>query len=188
MAKGDGWRGPGEGDGPVAEKYLVRLDGEDVTLELERGDGEMRVRREGRADWKTVNLERVGESGLYLLMVDSRPTELYLERRRGGAIVTIGRHIFDCDVGPWRPATARKTSENGGAGPMRLTAPMTGSIVELRCAPGDEVEQGQVLLVMESMKMNNELRAPAAGRVEQMPLTPGQRVKQGDLLVAIHRA
>lgn len=172
----------------MAEKYLVRLDSEDVTLELERADGVTRVRREGREEWRDVVLERVGESGLYLLMVDNHPTELYLERRRGGAIVTIGRHIFNCDVGPWRPASARAKKESSGSGPARLTAPMTGSIVELRCAPGDRVEQGQVLLVMESMKMNNELRAPAGGTVEQVPVAPGQRVRQGELLVAINRA
>lgn len=172
----------------MAEKYLVRLDGEDVTLELERSDDGTRVRREGRDEWRDVALERVGDSGLYLLMVDNHPTELYLERRRGGAIVTIGRHIFNCDVGPWRPASARAKKETAGSGPVRLTAPMTGSIVELRCAPGDHVEQGQVLLVMESMKMNNELRAPAAGTVERVPVAPGERVRQGDLLVAINRA
>lgn len=172
----------------MAEKYLVRLDSEDVTLELDRTDGLTRVRREGRDQWQVVALERVGDSGLYLLMVDNHPTELYLERRRGGAIVTIGRHIFNCDVGPWRPASARAKKEAAGSGPARLTAPMTGSIVELRCAPGDRVEQGQVLLVMESMKMNNELRAPASGTVDQVPATPGQRVRQGDLLVAINRA
>ncbi|MCZ2109668.1 MAG: hypothetical protein LC118_08890 [Dehalococcoidia bacterium] len=172
----------------MAEKYLVRLDGDDATLELDRSDGVIRVRREGRDEWRRVTLERVGDSGLCLLMVDNRPTELYLERRRGGAIVTIGRHIFNCDVGPWRPATARTKKEVAGSGPVRLTAPMTGSIVELRCAPGDRIEQGQVLLVMESMKMNNELRAPGAGTVEQVPVAPGQRVSQGELLVAINRA
>jgi biotin carboxyl carrier protein len=63
---------------------------------------------------------------------------------------------------------------------------MTGSIVEVRCAVGDRVAQGDVLLVIESMKMNNELRSPADGVVEQVAVTGGQRVNAGDLLVAIH--
>jgi biotin carboxyl carrier protein len=70
---------------------------------------------------------------------------------------------------------------------VRLTAPMTGSIVEVRCAVGESVEQGQVLLVMESMKMNNELRSPASGTVESVGVVPGQKVKANELLVAIGR-
>jgi biotin carboxyl carrier protein len=62
---------------------------------------------------------------------------------------------------------------------------MTGSIVELRCAEGDRVERGQVVLVIESMKMNNELRSPADGVVETIGVAAGQRVKANDLLVAL---
>ena len=65
---------------------------------------------------------------------------------------------------------------------------MTGSIVEVRCTPGQVVQPGDVLLVIESMKMNNELRSPAAGVVEQVPITAGQRVNAGQLLVALNAA
>jgi biotin carboxyl carrier protein len=62
---------------------------------------------------------------------------------------------------------------------------MTGSIVEVRCVPGDAVEQGEVLLVIESMKMNNELRSPATGTVEAVPVEPGQKVDANELLVSL---
>lgn len=169
------------------EKYLIRDDDNDVSFEINRDDGVIQVRRDGAESWKTVQLEKVGDSGLYLLMVDNRPTELYLERRRGGAIVTIGRHIWDYDVERWRPSSGSRKADAGAGGAKRLVAPMTGSIVEVRCAPGDSVVAGQVLLVIESMKMNNELRSPADGVVESVPVTPGQRVSAGALLVAIHR-
>jgi biotin carboxyl carrier protein len=65
---------------------------------------------------------------------------------------------------------------------------MTGSIVEVRCAPGDAVSAGDVLLVIESMKMNNELRSPAAGTIDATPVSAGQRVNAGDLLVAVATA
>jgi biotin carboxyl carrier protein len=63
---------------------------------------------------------------------------------------------------------------------------MTGSIVEVRCDAGQEVNSGDVLLVIESMKMNNELRSPAAGTVEAVPVVAGQRVQAGELLVALN--
>lgn len=169
------------------EKYLIREEEDDISYEIRRDDGVVQVRRDGAASWKTVQLEKVGDSGLYLLMVDNRPTELYLERRRGGAIVTIGRHIWDYDVERWRPSSVTRKSDTGRSGPTRVVAPMTGSIVEVRCAVGESVVAGQVLLVIESMKMNNELRSPADGVIESVPVTPGQRVSAGALLVAIQR-
>ncbi len=169
----------------MAEKYLVRLGDEAATLELERRDDRTFVRREGESVWRDVELSRVGDSGLYLLMVDSHPVELYLERRRGGAVVTIGRHAFDYDVGPWRAMSEVKRQDANATGIVRVTAPMTGSIVEVHCAPGDTVSAGAVLLVIESMKMNNELRSPAAGTVESVPISAGQRVRAGEVLVAV---
>lgn len=169
----------------MAEKYLIHDNEVESEFEIERGDDGIRVRRTGTEEWKAVELLPIGSSQLYLLMVDSHPTELYLERRRGGAIVTIGRHTFDYDVERWRPQAAGRAGRQQAGGPRRITAPMTGSIVEVRCEPGQAVQSGDVLLVIESMKMNNELRSPAAGVVEQVPVKPGQRVNAGDLLVAL---
>ena len=170
----------------MAKKHLIRLGDEISTLEVQREDGRTLVRRAGAAEWKVAELERVGDSGLYLLMIDNRPTELYLERRRGGAIVTIGRHVLNYDVSAWRPGVEDQIRKRAApSGLVRIVAPMTGSVVEVRCKPGLEVRAGDVLLVIESMKMNNELRAPAHGRVGNVPVTPGQRIKAGDLLVSL---
>ncbi|MGE5595898.1 MAG: acetyl-CoA carboxylase biotin carboxyl carrier protein subunit [Hyphomicrobiales bacterium] len=169
----------------MAEKYLVRLGDDDVSIELRRENGTTYLKHESWDDWRVATLERVGDSSLYLLMLDNRPTELYLERRRGGALVTIGRHQFNLDVGPWRPVSRREKRGPQVAGVVTLTAPMTGSIVELRCEVGQQVNQGDVLLVMESMKMNNELRSPAAGVVETIGVQPGQKVMANALLVAV---
>lgn len=171
----------------MAEKYLVRLEDNEATLELERDGEQVRVRREGSDEWRRVALERVGDSGLYLLMVNDRPIEIYLERRRGGAVATIGRNAFNYDVSRWRPNSGTRTKTAVASGVARVTAPMTGSIVEVRCKHGDSVTEGQVVLVIESMKMNNELRSPADGVVESVPVKAGQRVKAGELLVALRR-
>jgi biotin carboxyl carrier protein len=169
----------------MAQKYLVRHGDDDATIEIEHDGEEVRAKYDGSENWKRVSLSRVGDSGLYLLMVDDHPTEIYLDRRRGGATVTIGRHILDMDVSHWRANAGPRHREHGEAGGARIIAPMTGSIVEVRCTVGQEVTKGEVLLVIESMKMNNELRSPIDGIVETLPLEPGQRIKAGDLLVAL---
>ncbi len=172
----------------MAEKYLIRGSETEATYELERDNGNVRVRREGEDTWQTVDLQRIGGSQLYLLMIDDRPVELFLERKRGGVNATIGRHTFDYDVERWRAGSGARVKAIEQAGLKKMLAPMTGSIIEVRCAPGETVKQGDVLLVIESMKMNNELRSPADGVVEQVPVAVGQRVNAGQLLVAIHLA
>jgi biotin carboxyl carrier protein len=170
----------------MAEKYLIRDGDTESEYEIERSADGVRARRAGTDAWKSVELQPIGDSQLYLLMVDSHPTELYLQRRRGGAHATIGRHAFDFDVERWRVQNAGRAGRQEAGGPRRIVAPMTGSIVEVRCAAGQEVNSGDVLLVIESMKMNNELRSPAAGTVEQVPVVAGQRVQAGELLVALN--
>lgn len=170
----------------MAEKYLIRDGDTESEYELDRDESGVRVRKAGSESWKAVELQQIGESQLYLLMVDSHPVELFLQRRRGGAHATIGRHAFDYDVERWRAQAAHGAGRKETGGPRKITAPMTGSIVEVRCTPGMAVQQGDVLLVIESMKMNNELRSPAAGVVEQVPVEAGQRVNAGQLLVSVH--
>lgn len=170
----------------MAKKYLVRHALNDAGLELRVDEGGViRVRKEPGGNWQTALLERAGDSGLHMLLLDNRPIELYLERRRGGARVTIGRHTFDCDVAPWREGAVRARAGAQASGPVRLVAPMTGSVVEVRCSPGQEVAEGDVLLVIESMKMNNEFRATVPGVVETVSVAGGDRVSAGQLLVSL---
>ena len=71
------------------------------------------------------------------------------------------------------------------AGPAPLLAPMPGLVVRIHVAEGDEVAAGQGLVVMEAMKMENELRAVAPGRVRRVVVAPGTAVEKGALLVEV---
>ena len=68
-------------------------------------------------------------------------------------------------------------------GPAYLHAPMPGLVVRINVAAGDEIRVGQGLVVMEAMKMENELRATAAGRVKRVAAQPGSAVEKGALLL-----
>ena len=72
-----------------------------------------------------------------------------------------------------------------GAGPQRLTAPMPGKVVRVLVSPGDDVEAGQGLVVVEAMKMENELRAGKAGRVASVSAVEGQSVDAGAVLAVV---
>jgi biotin carboxyl carrier protein len=71
------------------------------------------------------------------------------------------------------------------SGPARLVAPMPGRIVRVLAEPGQQVEAGQGLVVMEAMKMENELRAPRAGRVAEVHARERQNVEAGTLLLVV---
>lgn len=72
-----------------------------------------------------------------------------------------------------------------GAGPQRVTAPMPGKVVRVLVAPGDEVKARQGLVVVEAMKMENELRAARDGRVRDVTVKEGQSVDAGAVLLTV---
>lgn len=79
----------------------------------------------------------------------------------------------------------KKAGAVAGTGPQRVTAPMPGKIVRLLVAAGDEVKARQGLVVVEAMKMENELRAARDGRVREVVVAEGQSVEAGMLLVVV---
>jgi len=86
-------------------------------------------------------------------------------------------------------ADERSRRRGGGAGdatgPQRLTAPMPGKVVRVLVAPGDDVQPRQGLVVVEAMKMENELRAARAGRVVSVSVVEGQSVDAGAVLAVV---
>jgi biotin carboxyl carrier protein len=81
------------------------------------------------------------------------------------------------------PLAAPPTTQPGTDQEQEIRAPMPGSIVSVAVQPGDRVEAGQDLCILEAMKMNNRLRAPRAGTIAQVHVSVGQQVQHDDLLV-----
>ena len=92
----------------------------------------------------------------------------------GGRTYTVSREVVDSD----RPASAR-----GGDG--RLEAPMPGTIIAVHVKEGDHVRAGQPLVVLESMKMHNEIASPLDGVVRKVSCRAGERVNFGQVLVEV---
>lgn len=88
---------------------------------------------------------------------------------------------------PAKPAAAAAAPKavSVGAGDTPVNAPMPGKIVKLVAAEGQAVKKGDVLLILEAMKMQNEISAPADGTVKAFSVAAGQNVKPGDVLVVI---
>jgi biotin carboxyl carrier protein len=118
------------------------------------------------------------------LLVDGRSYTIGLEPRSGGYRVIVGSDAFVVDLAEATRAAA-PAAVRAPQGPARLTAPMPGRIVRVLVEPGQAVEFGQGLVVMEAMKMENELRSPRTGRVVEVRVGERQTVETGVLLVVV---
>jgi len=124
------------------------------------------------------------EPGVYSVLMDGRSYEARIEQSDGRVIVFIDSHRFEVEIHDPR-RWSRQTGRQGVDGRLNVAAPMPGKIVRLLVAEGDTVEAGQGLLVMEAMKMQNEMKAPKAGRVVSLTAREGATVAAGDVLAAI---
>jgi biotin carboxyl carrier protein len=112
--------------------------------------------------------------------------ELAIEEHPEGATVYVeGQPIPVRISGRGRFARRSASSEQGASGPRRIVAPMPGRVVKVLVKPGDTVDARQSLVVVEAMKMENELRAPGAGLVTEVKVTEGASVEANTVLVVI---
>jgi biotin carboxyl carrier protein len=163
--------------GAGASEHELELDGTGQ-------DGEGRCRLDG-ADSGRANWARV-EPGVYSILVGGRSYEVRVgpEAEPNEYAVRIGSVQYRVAVHD--PRTRRRASAATAAGgPKTLTAPMPSKVVKVLVREGDEVAEGQGLLVTEAMKMQNELRAPRAGRVEHIHVAEGAGVETGAPLVRL---
>ena len=127
-----------------------------------------------------AGLTALKERGRYLLRRGNWKREMHVEARGNNQYVldSNGRHAV-ARVGK----DGRKVRAGAQIAESDCTAPMPGMVVETRVTPGESVEKGQVLLILESMKMQMEMRAACAGTVSQVKVSQGTQVAKGDLLV-----
>jgi biotin carboxyl carrier protein len=169
----------------MAQKFLMRLGDALKEVEVEEGPKGVRIRINDQ--WHTISLEQIGRSALFSLIIDDHPHEFFAEERSGGFDIVIGSQRYSVlresrgRRAPPRPQTlAEKAVEAGG---WMVLSPMTGVVQEIYVALGDTAEAGDVLIVIEAMKMHNELRAQRSGRVQEVYVSRGQRVEQGSALL-----
>jgi len=170
--------------GPV--RYTVTIDGRPVEVDWREGGGPF-------ASLLIVGAPEVNSGALFeaggSLRTPPNPPEgssyhVGLEPRPGGYRVLVGSDEFDVDLVPAAGAAA-SGPRRAPSGPARLVAPMPGRVVRVLAEPGQQVAAGDGLVIMEAMKMENELRSPRAGRVAEVHARERQTVETGALLVVV---
>jgi biotin carboxyl carrier protein len=150
------------------------------------GKNEYRVNLDGGqslVDGRPVagQLQPLNGSGLHLLRRGAQAMELFLNSQEGDTLeVLVGGRRILARVETLQRRLSRK---NEGNQTGALTAPMPGLVVNVLVSEGQLVEQGQTLVVLESMKMQMQLRAESSGNVHAVAVSPGNQVEKGALLV-----
>lgn len=120
------------------------------------------------------------EPGVYSILADGRSFEV----RVAGASVQVDGRKFTAEVYDPRDRS-EKSSAAVGAGRQNIVAPMPGKVIRVLVREGDAVEAGQGLVVVEAMKMQNEMKALRAGHVVEVIAKDGDTVSAGDTLVVL---
>jgi biotin carboxyl carrier protein len=164
--------------------YIARSGGQDHRLDVRRDTTGLHVRLDGREF--RLDLLQV-DPGLYSLLIDGRSYEIGVLELEEALMVLVDGQPFRVEIQDERRQRLRSAAARGevAAGRRVVTAPMPGKVVRLLVRPGQAVRSGDGIIVVEAMKMENELKAPAAGTVKEVRVEEGKAVSGGDVLVVI---
>jgi len=162
--------------------YDVIVSGKPHRLELERTDGAWRCRLDG----KDIQVDAVlARRDVLSLIIDGHAYEVKREQTATDLHLWVGSTRFPVELHDPRSLRSRQGSAQDDKGPRKILAPMPGRVVRLLVAEQAEVEAGQGIVVVEAMKMQNEIKSPKKGIVKKITTTAGAAVNAGDVLAIV---
>ena len=165
-------------------KYVVEINGERREVLLDAGAAAYGDEKSSRAE-----LSDIEGSPVRMVKVGTNVYRVVTQKRagRGRYTLWVDGYRFEVEALDERTRSIRDISAANAApaGPAPIVAPMPGLIVRVNVAVGDRVEAGHGVVVMEAMKMENELRATGPGIVKSIEVAPGTAVEKGALLVSL---
>jgi biotin carboxyl carrier protein len=162
----------------VNGRFAVTIDGREWTIDAARVDGHT---------WSLLIDGEVGSPSTAPSGTKSYEVTLAPDAVSGGLIARVGAAPLAVSVNGRRRWGRKDDGAQTASGPERLVAPMPGKIVRVLVKPGEAIRVRQPLIVIEAMKMENELRAGGDGTIAEIHVRDGQSVDAGALLAVIHR-
>ncbi len=175
-------RRAGGSDAGARVIFDIIIDGQPHRLELTRAGDRWLCRMNGRE--VAVDAAAIRPDVLSLV-IDGASYEIKRERVGSELHLWVNRRRFEVEVRDPRSLRARRAAAGFGEGPQKLVAPMPGKVVRVLRAANQPVEAGQGVLVVEAMKMQNELKAPKKGTVRQILAAEGAAVNAGQVLAIV---
>jgi biotin carboxyl carrier protein len=164
--------------------YDIEIDGARHKLSLEPGEQADCFR--ATLDDETAEVDaRLLQPGVLSLLIGGKSYRVILDARPMSTAVVLDERRIPYSFHDSRSLQSRGGAGAGGSGARSIIAPMPGRIVRLLVQAGDSVAAQQGLVVMEAMKMQNELKAPRAGKVVRIAAAAGATVQAGEVLLII---
>jgi len=161
--------------------YEIAIDGKSYRLDISQADGRWSCRVDGRE----VEVDAVlARPNVLSLRIGNKAYEVKCERVGGDVHVWVGSQRFAVEVRDPRSLRGR-TRAVDDKGPKKLTAPMPGKVVRILLSEGTAVESGAGVLVVEAMKMQNEVKSPKNGTIQKILVSEGAAVNAGDVLAIV---
>jgi len=166
-------------------KYYARVEGKEYECLLEGTNGALSIVIDGKRFH--VDLRHIPRSHTWSVLVDGKSYEFTVHEHEEQLELAGGAGVFHVAVEDARTHAARAQTAAARVreGPRLVKAVMPGIVREVMAEPGAVVEKGQPLLILEAMKMQNEVRAPEAGTVRAVFVKAGGTVEKGARLVEI---
>jgi len=162
-------------------KLSLTIDGREDTIDLVSPAPACRFQL-GDEPARDANVE-MAEPGVYTILIEGRSYDAFVEDTPSGMVVSVEGHRFEIEARD--PRRWSRKSATAGAGTLQIVSPMPGKVIRVLAAPGDEVAAGQGIVVVEAMKMQNELKSLRAGKVLTVSAKEGATVTAGELLATI---
>src|SRR5215472_9870090 len=162
--------------------YEVSVGEQRYRVELERVESGWKCRLDGRE----LPVDVVsGEDGVLSLLLNGKSYEVKQEVAGTETRVVVGHERFGVAVRDPRSFRSHQRVGDAAQGVKKITAPMPGKVVRVLAAEGAAVEAGQSVIVIEAMKMQNELKAPKSGVVKKINVSEGAAVEAGQALAEV---
>jgi biotin carboxyl carrier protein len=161
--------------------YEIAIDGKTYRLDLDQIEGSWSCRVDGREIEVDAVLAR---PNVLSLRIGNKAYEVKCERVGGDVHIWVGSRRFSAEVRDPRSLRSRVRAVDEH-GPKKLTAPMPGKVVRVLLSQGAEVEAGAGVLVVEAMKMQNEVKSPKKGTIQKILVAEGAAVNAGDVLAIV---
>ncbi|MBS1790281.1 MAG: biotin/lipoyl-binding protein [Acidobacteria bacterium] len=164
-------------------KLELEIDGEWVEAEFSAANGSVQL----KLGQKTYEAEvSQPEPNFFVVQMNNRVYRCALEKLPGGGTeITINGRRIPVNVRDKKHLRGNAGDAAGASGKISLTSPMPGKVVRVLLSPGDEVAANQGVLIVEAMKMQNEVQSPRAGKVAEIRVTEGQTVNAGETMAVI---
>jgi biotin carboxyl carrier protein len=164
--------------------YNVTIDGTTFRLDLDL-DHEAGIWR-CLLDGREVEIDAVpAQPDVLSLLIDGKAYQIRRERIGSDLQIWVGDQSYSAEVSDPRSLRNRKARADSGHGPRPLVAPMPGKVVRFLVSENSAVEAGQGVVVVEAMKMQNEIKSPKKGTVLKLAVAEGAAVNAGDVLAIV---